>query len=271
MAEIRVELRAKNSALWHCVFDHFTSIRKFAQFYNLPYQEVSLYLKLTRSPYTKNGEPRTAARKVATAMSLTMDTLFPKSVYLDHIVPAFAVEVDVERFVALRHATTSSHLLAGPPSDELFDLRDALRKQLDTLTPREQQTIDALFGLSDGEPKTLEQVGGMLDLSRERIRQIQAGALRKLRHQDRAKVITPFLTATGKHKPRKRYRVIHPRHDYFAHNERVLVCDQIPGLEIDPKSLKGCTVTVYGQGNVYVREVKVSPNGEFALTVGAAR
>ena len=266
MAEIRVELRAKNSALWHCVFDHFTSIRKFAQFYNLPYQEVSLYLRLTRSPYTKNGEPRTAARKVATAMAMPLDVLFPKSVYLDHIVSAFAVEVDVERFVALRHATTASNLLAGPTADELFDLRDALRKQLDTLSPREQRVIDALFGLSNGEPQTLEQVGGAHGVSRERIRQIQAKALRKLRHPARASVLRPFLTATGKHRPRRKpYRVIHTRHVYSTPDgERLFVCDEIPGL--DPKSLKGCMVTV-NDHDMDVREVTVAPSGTFSLKV----
>ena len=266
MAEIRVELRAKNSALWHCVYDHFSSIRKFTQFYNLPYQEVSFYLRLTRSPYTKNGEPRTAARKVATAMSLPMDVLFPKSVYLDHIVPAFAVEVDVERFVALRHATTASNLLAGPPADELFDLRDALRKQLDTLSPREQQTIDALFGLSNGEPQTIEEVSGAQGVTRTRIDQIKAKALRKLRHPSRAKVLKPFLTATGKTKPRRKpYRVIHTRHVYStADGERLFVCDEIPGL--DPKSLKGGMVTV-NDHHMEVREVTIAPSGTFSVKV----
>jgi hypothetical protein len=266
MAEIRVELRAKNSALWHCVFDHFSSIRKFTQFHKLSYVEVLLYLNLRRSPYTKSGEPRDPAKKIAAALGMSIDVLFPKAVYLDYIVPAFAVEVDVERFVSLRHATTTSTLLTGPPPDELVDLRDALRKQLDTLTPREQRVIDSLFGLSDGDPKTIEEVAGAQGVTRTRIDQIKAKALGKLRHPSRASVLKPFLRATGKTKPRRKpYRVIHTRHVYSTPDgERLFVCDEIPGL--DPKSLKGCMVTV-NDHDEDVREVTVAPSGTFSLKV----
>lgn len=73
-------------------------------------------------------------------------------------------------------------------------LRESLLEVLETLTPREQQVLILRFGLNNGKPNTLEEVGQAFDLTRERIRQIEAKALRKLRHPSRSKKIKDFLT-----------------------------------------------------------------------------
>lgn len=65
-------------------------------------------------------------------------------------------------------------------------LQDQVEKILSTLTPREEEVIRLRFGMSDGLPRTLEEVGLIFNLTRERIRQIEAKALRKLRHKSRA-------------------------------------------------------------------------------------
>jgi len=72
-------------------------------------------------------------------------------------------------------------------------LRDRLHEVLDTLNDRERQVLDYRFGLSDGSPKTLEEVGKQFNVTRERIRQIEAKALRKLRHPSRLKKLDGFL------------------------------------------------------------------------------
>src|SRR5699024_4491257 len=72
-------------------------------------------------------------------------------------------------------------------------LKQGLLDVLNTLTPREQEVLILRFGLDDGSPRTLEQVGNMFDLTRERIRQIEAKALQKLRHPSRSKKIKDFL------------------------------------------------------------------------------
>ncbi len=68
-------------------------------------------------------------------------------------------------------------------------LKEDIEKALKTLTPREAKVITLRFGLDDGHPKTLEDVGAMFDVTRERIRQIEAKALRKLRHPMRIKLL----------------------------------------------------------------------------------
>ena len=72
-------------------------------------------------------------------------------------------------------------------------LREQLGKVLHTLTPREEMVIKLRFGLEDGRTRTLEEVGKEFNITRERIRQIEAKALRKLRHQSRSKILRGFL------------------------------------------------------------------------------
>ena len=72
-------------------------------------------------------------------------------------------------------------------------LKDELRQVLDTLTTREKEVLELRFGLFDGSSHTLEEVGKQFKVTRERIRQIEAKALRKLRHPSRAKKLKDFL------------------------------------------------------------------------------
>ena len=72
-------------------------------------------------------------------------------------------------------------------------LREVIERELHTLTPREEHVIKLRFGLYDGRTRTLEEVGKEFDITRERIRQIEAKALRKLRHPSRSKKLKDFL------------------------------------------------------------------------------
>ena len=73
-------------------------------------------------------------------------------------------------------------------------LREQLMDVLDTLTPREKKVLELRFGLVDGRTRTLEEVGKEFNVTRERIRQIEAKALRKLRHPSRSKKLRDFLS-----------------------------------------------------------------------------
>jgi RNA polymerase primary sigma factor len=72
-------------------------------------------------------------------------------------------------------------------------LKEQLEEVLNTLTPREEKVLRLRFGLDDGRARTLEEVGQIFNVTRERIRQIEAKALRKLRHPSRSKKLKDFL------------------------------------------------------------------------------
>ncbi|MCR5636583.1 MAG: RNA polymerase sigma factor RpoD [Clostridiales bacterium] len=72
-------------------------------------------------------------------------------------------------------------------------LKEQLNEVLSTLTPREEKVLRLRFGLVDGHPRTLEDVGKEFNVTRERIRQIEAKALRKLRHPSRSKKLRDFM------------------------------------------------------------------------------
>lgn len=72
-------------------------------------------------------------------------------------------------------------------------LKEQLNQVLSTLSDREKRVIEERFGLRDGKPKTLEEVGRMFAVTRERIRQIEAKALRKLRHPSRGNKLRDYI------------------------------------------------------------------------------
>ena len=95
--------------------------------------------------------------------------------------------------------TTLEHFIADIHQPSLYDkvsrelLKDALGKVLETLSPREKRVLIMRFGLDDSKPRTLEEVGKEFKVTRERIRQIEAKAIRKLKHPTRARRLKDFL------------------------------------------------------------------------------
>ncbi|MDO4846895.1 MAG: RNA polymerase sigma factor RpoD [Clostridiaceae bacterium] len=83
--------------------------------------------------------------------------------------------------------------LAPADAASMLLLKEQLEEVLGTLTEREAMVLKLRFGLEDGHPRTLEEVGKTFDVTRERIRQIEAKALRKLRHPSRSKKLKDFL------------------------------------------------------------------------------
>ena len=72
-------------------------------------------------------------------------------------------------------------------------LKEQLEEVMNTLTPREAKVLKLRFGLEDGRARTLEEVGREFQVTRERIRQIEAKALRKLRHPSRSKKLKDYM------------------------------------------------------------------------------
>ena len=78
-------------------------------------------------------------------------------------------------------------------ADSYTMLKEQLNEVLETLTPREAKVLRLRFGLDDGKARTLEEVGKEFSVTRERIRQIEAKALRKLRHPSKSKKLKEYM------------------------------------------------------------------------------
>ena len=85
-----------------------------------------------------------------------------------------------------------SQIVSCAASEEINEVFDCQAASLQ-LTEREQKVLKLRFGLEDGRQRTLEEVGREFDVTRERIRQIEAKALRKLRHPSRSKKLRDYL------------------------------------------------------------------------------
>ncbi len=83
----------------------------------------------------------------------------------------------------------------APPDRELMEesLKIEIQRALETLTPRESEVIRLYFGLDNDHPLTLEEIGAMFNLTRERVRQIKEKAIRRLRHTSRSSVLRHYL------------------------------------------------------------------------------
>ncbi|MEK9178966.1 MAG: sigma-70 family RNA polymerase sigma factor, partial [Patescibacteria group bacterium] len=94
---------------------------------------------------------------------------------------------------------TLEDFIKDPNQSSIYDnvtnkfIKEYLFEVLDTLTPRERKVLVLRYGLEDGKPRTLEEVGRQFNVTRERIRQIEAKAIRKLKHPSRAKKLKGLL------------------------------------------------------------------------------
>ena len=117
--------------------------------------------------------------------------------YLRHCVPEISLEAYLDELSEAGMPLDESLTYDGAEEMREYsqnkEMRHVLNAALHTLTPREEQTLRLRYGFVDGRPRTLEEVGKQYNITRERIRQIEAKALRKMRHPSRSKKIKGYL------------------------------------------------------------------------------
>ena len=168
--------------------EHKMSQIEFASYCEIPINRYQLIEQLRRYPTPQE------ATKIADAMDIDCVTLFPKwtvPVYMDRsnqqIVEVKVLQLDSPEIRQLAEPTEIEEEL----SEE--ELTKALNEALETLNPREKKVVELRFGLKDGVGKDLETVGKEFGVTRERVRQIEAKALRKLRHPARSACLRRYI------------------------------------------------------------------------------
>lgn len=142
--------------------------------------------------YSENGR-QPDNEEVAEATGLSMKRL--TAVMLTPKAPR-----SLDQKIGINQNLKPSEVIADPEAETSEELlikqfmRQDLQKVLDSLNPREKQVIQWRFGLEDGRMKTLQEIGELMGVSRERIRQIESCAFRKLKNKKRTKILQQYIT-----------------------------------------------------------------------------
>jgi RNA polymerase primary sigma factor len=153
--------------------------------------QINRFYKIQRKLAQKLGrEPKT--KEIAKEMQLSVEEV-------EHLKKISQQPRSLSTPIGDDKETTLEQFVSDINEPSLYDkvsrefLKDALNNVLNTLSPRERKVLSMRFGLEDGKPKTLEEVGAYFKVTRERIRQIEVKAIRKLKHPTRARKLKDFL------------------------------------------------------------------------------
>ena len=212
--DLRLELRVKNNLLFQALKSYLKTdsdegvIAKAARAMGGCASTLSSYVTLRNSPWClgkgrrKMGFDVLALRRSAVAimkaLGKTAEELFPENLYEKPTLRVYVAEVDSKEFPAIL-GPPQPRILPSPENEFLQNIQnDQMKEQLagilKTLTPREERVLRMRFGFDDGNERTLEEVGQSFAVSKERIRQVAAKALRKLRHPSRSHKLKAFIT-----------------------------------------------------------------------------
>ena len=154
------------------------------------YETISRIKKTTKLLSQEMGRKPTE-EEIATRMEMTIEKL-------RFIAKSAQLPISLETPIGKEEDSRLGDFIEADgetPEDEVSKnlLREDLESVLDTLSPRERDVLRLRYGLDDGRMKTLEEIGQIFNVTRERIRQIEAKALRKLRHPNRNSILKEYI------------------------------------------------------------------------------
>lgn len=152
----------------------------------------SLEQKLRRT-VSKVGRIATIAQKPLSFDIVIDDDVLREDGYLKHLFGLEKLIHAKENGLCLRDLLESELVYDPPGIASLWPLREQLHEVLETLSERQRQVIELRFGFKDGQERTLEEIGQEFGLTRERIRQIEAAALRRLEHPSRSRKLRDYV------------------------------------------------------------------------------
>lgn len=197
MKEYRVKVTVRNNLLLSAIENAgYKSQTEFAKASGLKPQEVSDMIAMRLPPIGMNGNFCYVAIAIMEALGAAPTDLWT-SEQMTIKLRRNTIEKELSKEAILEAIQNESGALLGVVSPEEIIQQNQKRKVIEetvnTLTPTEIKVLNMRYGLHDGKEKTLEEVGKEFHFTRERIRQIEAKALRKMRHPSRANKLAVFL------------------------------------------------------------------------------
>ena len=197
MDEYNVKVTVRNNLILKCIKDFgYTNLNKFAKATGTSITGLYGLVNLMEPPIGVKGEFSKSAKELMEVLGAC-----PSELWTDEQLTLRLDSNRTERVMskeALQIALNSNaRSLIGLdyPEQEMVEeeLKTIVSDRLDSLTPREADILRMRFGFDEGDGRSLEEVGAAFKLSRERIRHIEARALRKLRHPTRSDALMPYV------------------------------------------------------------------------------
>jgi RNA polymerase primary sigma factor len=181
--DYRIEIKVKNNRLLSQMEKAgYFSVAKFAEAIGMNRSVIDRIVRMRSAALDEEGYYRPEALKIAEFLNCTPHDIYPPA-QMRQVLTVNTAQVTANAN-EMDSLTSSLRTLAFSPEQKMIldEAKQALKQLMLTLTPREHRILDLRFGLTNGEEKTLEDIGSMFGLSRDRIRQIEQKALRKLKH-----------------------------------------------------------------------------------------
>jgi RNA polymerase primary sigma factor len=195
--EYRIKVSVRNNLLLRAIEDTgCASIKQFCVDNALTKESVYKLIRFETRPLNVTGEFSPAAQQLMEILGAAPSDLWtPEQLELQ------LTKYSVERIVGQAELNAALGMNQGElisfetPEDTVYakDKQRVINEMLDSLPPRERKVLELRMGLNGADPQTLDEIAGMFDIHRERVRQIEQRALKKLKHPARAWLIRDFL------------------------------------------------------------------------------
>ena len=193
LKEMRIDASIYNNRLYRLIYDNYSSVAEFCSALSLSTSEIGEFLRLKKSPLKKGGRDyRKACITIAETFFVDPKELFPAELYQLETTE-YGIEIDA-MYIPFHECEQIPVLPCQHEEAEASELKDRIQELLNTFTPRERKVIQMRFGLAGYDDHTLQEVADDLEVTQERIRQIEAKALRKLRHPCYTKRLKDFVS-----------------------------------------------------------------------------
>ena len=187
--DYRIEVKVKNNKLLQKIEEAgYATVADFCKAANFQQTVVGLFVNMKRAPINKlTGEYSQSFMKIVDFLRCMPEDVFPKAQMQEAMkINKITTKVDISDVQSL---TTSLRSIALPPEQKMIfqEARASIQRAMETLTPREQRVLMLRFGFYDGKEHTLDEIGKEFNVSKDRIRQIEQKAIRKMKAPNRSK------------------------------------------------------------------------------------
>jgi RNA polymerase sigma factor (sigma-70 family) len=196
-AEYRIKISVRNNLILRALEEAgYKSVTDFCETNDLNESSINSLISFRSRPVRNDGSFTKSAIYLMEYLYVTSSDLWtPEQLGLRLIKSSVKRNIGQVELNATLSVNQNTAISYETPEDIIFakEKQERINKILDSLIGKEKKVLEMRFGLNDADEHTLEETGSQIDVTRERVRQIEAKALRKLRHSSHAKHLKEFI------------------------------------------------------------------------------